>query len=475
MRGGTFVHCFGPFEFDPATGRLYHGSDVVRLPAPQSAMLRVLIAKAGEVVSKEALIEAGWGHASVTPDIVKTSISRLRKTLSAAHAGAVCIETVTNHGYRFIGRLEGGQRHDAAAPPGVDDEPYHAFRRGRADLFTLNLNKIQSARRDFEQSIELKPQYAEAHIGLAMACALIFEASRADARSDLESLRRAVHHARHATMLSPLSGDAWSTLAFALGLQGDTEVAAVAASKAIDFDPNDFLHRMRLAYITWGEERTRAARAVLRINPGLALAHWLNATVLVARGAFEAALETLDAGCRAQDEQSLSMGSFPAVGLHLLRGLVLAAQHQLDEAAGEFKRELSCVTSGQLYARVCAGNAWYALGAIYLRQRRRDEAETAFRYALEAAPGNSSALAALGRPIPVPPEGDPRMVETAIARAIMLARAGRHADAAIAYRHAISTAPPGAGWILPVEPLIDAAARQDIWRDVLALVRQRAV
>jgi hypothetical protein len=60
MRGGTFVHCFGPFEFDPATGRLYHGSDVVRLPAPQSAMLRVLIAKAGEVVSKEALIEAGW-------------------------------------------------------------------------------------------------------------------------------------------------------------------------------------------------------------------------------------------------------------------------------------------------------------------------------------------------------------------------------------------------------------------------------
>jgi len=475
MSGGTFVHRIGAFEFDPATGRLFHGSTVAWLPQSESAMLRALIANAGKVVSQDALRRAAWADMAVAAGSVRQSMSRLRKRFGTAPNGGEYIATIVNHGYKLAEHPDRGQRHEEPAPAGVDLRAYDAFLRGRANLHTLKLANILCAEKDFEEAISIKADYVEAHIGLGNACALIFEASRADSRSDLDALRRAVDHARFATELAPSSADAWNTLAFALGLQGDAKAAALAALKAIDLNPGEWLHQLRFAYISWGDDRTRAARAVLKVHPRLALAHWLNATVLIACGALEAALEELIEGCIAQDQQVLTTGNFPAVGLHLLRGLVLAALGRLDEAIEAFKRELAFVESGQVYARECAGNTWYALGAIYLRQGRREEADAAFQKAVDVAPGNARALAALGRPIRIPQSGDPRVVDTAIARAVVLVRAGRHVDAAVACRHALDTAPPGAGWILPVEPLINVSAHPDIWSDVLAVIRQHAV
>src|SRR5436309_486084 len=80
------------------------------------------------------------------------------------------------------------------------------------------------------------------------------------------------------------------------------------------------------AFVSWGEERLRAAHRVLTLCPGLALAYWFAATVFVARQAFDAALVELRAGCASQDAQRRETGRFNAVGLHLLHGLVLAAQ-----------------------------------------------------------------------------------------------------------------------------------------------------
>jgi DNA-binding winged helix-turn-helix (wHTH) protein/tetratricopeptide (TPR) repeat protein len=481
----VLAHRFGPFEFDPASGRLFRGSKRVPLSDPQSAMLLQLIQKAGEVVTKEALAEAGWRSVSVTENSVAQSIMRLRKVLSSARNGQVYIETVPSLGYRFVAPVERTERLSANPPPGAELAPYRAFLRGRADLHTLNRDAIRRARTAFEEALRSDPDYVPARVGLANACALTFEATRLDATCDRDALRQAIRHARHATTLAPSSGDAWSTLAFALCLEGQTEESAAAAHKAIALEPDDWLHSLRLAYVSWGEPRIRAARTVLGLCPGLALAHWLIATVLVARGAFEAALAVLNDGCTAQDIQPTTVGSFPAVGLHLLRGLVFGAQGRLDEAAHEFTRELQCVGGdsgrqpgehGQLYARECAANTWYALGAIRLRARRRDEAEAAFANALTIAPGHAFAAAALGRPIRTFDEADFRWLDAALARAIGLARAGRHGEAAQAYQDAVVKASlPSAGWILPVEPLIDSSSRPDVWVHALAIVRQQAL
>jgi hypothetical protein len=91
------------------------------------------------------------------------------------------------------------------------------------------------------------------------------------------------------------------------------------------------------------------------------------------------------------------------------------------------------------------------------------------------APGHLYSIAALDLSIPTMGREDPRVVDSAIARAIALTRAGRHRDAAQIYRDAVvSTNAPNAGWILPVEPILHTARRPEIWREALAIVQQRA-
>ena len=218
---------------------------------------------------------------------------------------------------------------------------------------------------------------------------------------------------------------------------------------------------------------------MLALCPGLALAHWLEESPRVASspvGAFKPALDVLHEGCAAQDAQSTARGSFPAVGLHLLRGLVRAARGRLDGAAEAFTRELACVRAGSCTARECAANTWYTLGAVRSRQRRRTNADDAFRSALQVAPAHLYTSAALGRPLPCLDPSDPRTLDAAFASAAGMARAGRRADAAKAYRAAVVNASlPCAGWLLPVEPLIDAGSHPDIWSDIVAIVRRRAV
>jgi tetratricopeptide (TPR) repeat protein len=131
-----------------------------------------------------------------------------------------------------------------------------------------------------------------------------------------------------------------------------------ACRKAVALERNGWRHWLRLAYVSWGDERIEAAETALKLHPDLALAHWLLATVLIARGAFDAALIAILAGCAAQDKQRIAPGPYPAVGLHLQHGLVLLALGRLDEALRAFESELDVPDYGQLYARERAAKRW---------------------------------------------------------------------------------------------------------------------
>jgi DNA-binding winged helix-turn-helix (wHTH) protein len=468
------VHRFGEFEFDLTSGRLFRGDVRVPLSEPQSAILVCLITNAGQVVPRDRLVQAGWNTQSVSDDNLKQLISRLRKALGA-QVGTV-IETVPSHGYRFTAPIERAERlRQEPALAHLELEPYRAFTKGRADLFTLGLASIRRAIAAFERTLRSDPNYAPAHVGLANAHALIYESSRVDAKWDVQSLLLGIEHARRAIELAPESGDAWSTLSLTLYLHGQIEEGAAAARKAVALEPDDWLHWLRFAFVSWGGDRIRAAGTVLKHYPDLALAYWLIVTVQIARGAFDVALDVLDKGCAAQDRQLTQHGSFPAVGLHLLRGLVLAARGDLEGSAQALTHELS-YAEGQLYARECRSNTWYTLGAVRLRQRRREESEQAFANALQVAPAHVFTLAALGRTRAMLSNDRPRSPESSFADAIGLARSGRHADAAQAWQAAVTRCQvPHAGWILPVEPVINAAAHPDVWADALTTVRTRAV
>jgi DNA-binding winged helix-turn-helix (wHTH) protein/Tfp pilus assembly protein PilF len=488
MPSGSVVHRFGPFELDPASRQLFHAQKRVRLSAPQSAILTLLVSKVGTIVPTETLIDAGWGGMAITENSLRQTISRLRKVLDTGRKGTTYIETFPQEGYRFTAQVQQATRDGADASLELQLAPYRAFLRGWTELATLNRDAIPHARHAFEEVLRAAPDYTRAHIGMAMACALAFEATTPDVRRDTASLEIGIRHAREACALAATSAEAWSALAFLLDLNQETEHAAAAACKAANLERENWKHALLIARVTWGEERLSAARRVLALCPGLALAHWLRTTVFIARGAFDAALEELRIGCAAQDAQTKG-AVFPAVGLHLLHGLVLAAHDRLDEAATAFRRELSCADSGHLYARECAANTWYALGAVLLRQRKRKHAEDAFTRVLTIAPGHVSAAAVLrgeaasvlSNPAsafaeaPADKKTGLHRMDAALSEAIVLARGNRHADAARVYREAVAQMPPGpAGWLLPVEPLLHPLAHREIWADALAMIRIRA-
>lgn len=472
MRSGADIYRFGPFQLDSGRRRLLRGTDPVLVPDRHLEILLQLAANAGRTISKDDLIAAAWQDVAVADNSIEQAISSLRKTLGAQADGAPYIETLTRRGYRFNAAVERGKSRESDASLDALLAPYRAFVEGRAALETLDRDAVTRARAAFAQALHAEPDYAAAHVGMANACALSFESTRAHAAPDVEALRRAVHHAREGCRLDPSSGEAWSTLAFVLHRNSSAAEGIAAARKAVTLDGGNWHHHLRLAFVSWGEERLRAAHRVLTLCPGLALAHWFAATVFVARQAFDAAMEELRAGCASQDAQHSEGGRFKAVGLHLLHGLVLAARGDEDGALKEFTRELDFEDDGQLYARECAANAWYAIGAIRLRAGCREDADAAFREALNRVPGHPLASALCGATQQLPMTN---IVDVAMAAAAALVLDGKHDAAARLCGEALVQAEPGpAGWILPVDPLLNPLGHADAWARTLAILRARA-
>ena len=222
--------------------------------------------------------------------------------------------------------------------------------------------------------------------------------------------------------------------------------------------------------------------------PDFPLAHWLAATVHVARQVLNEAERELAAGLATQDRPA---SRFAAVALHWMLGLVHLARGDEARAIEEFERELSFEHAGQLYARECAANTWYAIGALRLRQGRMADADAAFARALERVAAHPLARVGLAIAGGGPNDGDRRAkeqnriakasaghhpsVDAAIVHAALLVTAGAHDDAARVLDEALAGAPDGnAGWLLPIEPLLNVAARPDCWAHVLAHLRNRA-
>jgi DNA-binding winged helix-turn-helix (wHTH) protein len=474
---GADIYRFGPFQLDSGRRRLLRGADAVLLPDRHVEILLQLAANAGRTVSKDDLIAAAWHDVAVADNSIEQAISSLRKTLGTQADGGPYIETLPRRGYRFSAAVERGKPRESDASLDALLAPYRAFVEGRAALETLDRDAVARARTAFAEALRAEPDYAAAHIGMANACALTFESTRTHAVPDLEALRHAVHHAREGCRLEPSSGEAWSTLAFVLHRSGSAAAAIAAARKAVTLDPGNWHHHLRLAAVSWGEERLRAAHRVLALCPGLALAYWFAATVFVARQAFDAALEELRAGCASQDAQPTEGGRFRAVGLHLLYGLVLAARGTEDGALESFARELDFERDGQLYARECAANTWYAIGALHFRSGRRAEADAAFREALNRVPGHSLAAAMCGADVSGAQSQLAGMnnMDLAMANAAALVLNGKHDLAARVCGEALAHAEPGpAGWILPVEPLLNPLLHSDAWGRTLAMLRDRA-
>ena len=127
---------FDQFELDEANAWLLRNGKAVALAPTPFSLLCALARQPGMLLTKDALLDAVWGHQFVSESVLKTAISDLRTALGDKPREPRFIETVSRRGYRFIAV-------PAAAPPALPLAATPAAGRqlspsfiGRADAFS---------------------------------------------------------------------------------------------------------------------------------------------------------------------------------------------------------------------------------------------------------------------------------------------------------------------------------------------------
>src|SRR5712692_1494889 len=106
--------CFGLHRLNLQTLQLRRGQQEVKLTPKALAVLRVLVAQPGQIVTKDELFQAVWPQTVVSDDALTTCILELRQALRDNARQPRYIETVHRQGYRFIAPIAPP---DTAAPP----------------------------------------------------------------------------------------------------------------------------------------------------------------------------------------------------------------------------------------------------------------------------------------------------------------------------------------------------------------------
>ena len=104
-RTASDVIDFPPFQVDLRAGLLRRDGNELNLRPKTFAVLLHLAAHPGELVTKQALLEAVWPGLAVTEDVVRISVGELRAAFGDGRATPRFIETAPRRGYRFIAQL----------------------------------------------------------------------------------------------------------------------------------------------------------------------------------------------------------------------------------------------------------------------------------------------------------------------------------------------------------------------------------
>jgi DNA-binding winged helix-turn-helix (wHTH) protein len=109
---------FGAFEADLSTGELWKSGSRLRLQEQPFQVLAMLLARPGELVTREELRQKLW-PADTFVDFdhsLNTAINKLRDALGDSASDPRYIETLARRGYRFVGKIDAATANAAAEP-----------------------------------------------------------------------------------------------------------------------------------------------------------------------------------------------------------------------------------------------------------------------------------------------------------------------------------------------------------------------
>jgi two-component system OmpR family response regulator len=95
--GGALELVHGQLRLDVAARRLFHGDEAIEMPARELALIELLLARQGRVVSKEQIIDHLFGFADdVGTNAIEVYVHRVRRKLEPL---GIEIRTVRGMGY----------------------------------------------------------------------------------------------------------------------------------------------------------------------------------------------------------------------------------------------------------------------------------------------------------------------------------------------------------------------------------------
>ncbi|MSO35025.1 MAG: hypothetical protein EXQ54_01160 [Acidobacteria bacterium] len=479
---------FGPFQIDPRTWTLSRDGHTVDLSPRLVEILGHLACHGGAIVTKDELLERFWPDINISDNTLTRAVADIRKALGDSASAPIYVQTLARRGYRFVGAA------GASGASGAGEDPFQAWEQGRLALESLDLSRLDQAIAAFERAVVELPSYAPAYAGLANAYMLRFETTRFSNTLDREMLDRATTAARRACAADAKLGEGWAVLGYLLAAAGQVPEGQAAARRATALEPGNWRHHFRLGYVTWGEERLRATDRIVELMPAFAPARMLSAMVFVARGALARAEQEATRGAEIQRESAGTDTPIPTAGLHWLRGLVMSARGERDEALQCFTEEIAAGTDGHVYGREFIANARVAAGFVLLARNEAAAASAHFTQALTETPRHARATLGLQAARLLSKElrvSDDTFMPVAKAKE-ELVRSGRHVEASLVEAgeccildriteagdildRMLTLAPVGpAGWIIPVDPMLAAVRYVPGRAGILAKLAARA-
>jgi DNA-binding winged helix-turn-helix (wHTH) protein len=116
------VYRFGRFELQPSERRLLVSGKAARVNNRAFDVLVTLVERAGQLVTKDELLERVWAKQVVEENNIEVQITKLRKLL-----GSEAIENERRHGYRFTIALDAITTNVSAQVIAVDERVFISY------------------------------------------------------------------------------------------------------------------------------------------------------------------------------------------------------------------------------------------------------------------------------------------------------------------------------------------------------------
>ena len=262
---------------------------------------------------------------------------------------------------------------------------YESYARGMMNLRQATGDSIDRAIAAFQDATHHDPEYARAWAALGGAYGL-----KGNFLSIPEMVNQAIETERQALTIDPRLADAHQWLGSSLLGLGRTDEAIAEIREALRLDPENGQAYQALARAYWvGKGDFKSAiplfERAIALNPEAGYSYLQLSLLLAWDGQLDRAEDVCRRAVELQEQYISGNLGLQIVGAHARLGYVHYLKGQYDDALREYDRELAFIGAGdhalrdrtQLELNV-------KIGAVYLRQGRREEADRHFGRALKS-------------------------------------------------------------------------------------------